>query len=305
MKRYYSRGKLLLTGEYVVLDGALALAIPTQFGQSLSVEEIDEPKLIWTSLDDNQDLWLEAHFEINEGQIIRLNESKNEIVNRLENILHTAQQLNPNFLKSGNGYKVTTHLEFPKHWGLGTSSTLINNIAQWAKVSPYILLERTFGGSGYDIASASSTTAISYQLDLKNKERNIKQVTFNPNFKKHLYFVHLNKKQNSREGIAHYEKNKSALSETISNIDYITKKIITCKTLNEFCSLINTHEQIISKITNQRPIQEVVFSDFKGSIKSLGAWGGDFVLVASTSNPKAYFEEKGYKTILDFNTMVL
>ena len=33
-----------------------------------------------------------------------------------------------------NGFKVTTKLDFPKNWGLGTSSTLINNIAQWAQV---------------------------------------------------------------------------------------------------------------------------------------------------------------------------
>ena len=29
----FSPGKLLLTSEYVVLDGALALAVPTQWGQ--------------------------------------------------------------------------------------------------------------------------------------------------------------------------------------------------------------------------------------------------------------------------------
>jgi len=53
MSTFYSNGKLLLTGEYVVLDGALSLAIPTQFGQSLTVKEINAPKLIWKSLDKN------------------------------------------------------------------------------------------------------------------------------------------------------------------------------------------------------------------------------------------------------------
>ena len=33
-KDFYSNGKLLLTSEYVVLDGAIALAIPTRLGQS-------------------------------------------------------------------------------------------------------------------------------------------------------------------------------------------------------------------------------------------------------------------------------
>ena len=36
---FYSNGKLLITGEYVVLDGAKALALPTKFGQSLVVKQ--------------------------------------------------------------------------------------------------------------------------------------------------------------------------------------------------------------------------------------------------------------------------
>ena len=58
-KTYYSNGKLLLTGEYLVLDGALSLAVPTQFGQSLTVETIDERKLIWKSLDEKGNIWFE------------------------------------------------------------------------------------------------------------------------------------------------------------------------------------------------------------------------------------------------------
>ena len=32
---FYSPGKLMLTGEYLVLDGASSLALPTMLGQSL------------------------------------------------------------------------------------------------------------------------------------------------------------------------------------------------------------------------------------------------------------------------------
>ena len=35
---YHSHGKFLLTSEYLVLKGALALAIPLKLGQSMSVE---------------------------------------------------------------------------------------------------------------------------------------------------------------------------------------------------------------------------------------------------------------------------
>ena len=35
--RMYSNGKLLISGEYVILDGALSLAVPTLFGQYLEI----------------------------------------------------------------------------------------------------------------------------------------------------------------------------------------------------------------------------------------------------------------------------
>ena len=38
-KEFYSNGKLLITGEYLVLDGAKAFALPTKFGQNLIVEK--------------------------------------------------------------------------------------------------------------------------------------------------------------------------------------------------------------------------------------------------------------------------
>jgi mevalonate kinase len=39
MLDFYSHGKLLITSEYAVLDGAKALALPTRLGQKLSVSK--------------------------------------------------------------------------------------------------------------------------------------------------------------------------------------------------------------------------------------------------------------------------
>ena len=61
--RYYSNGKLLLTGEYVVLDGATALAVPTKFGQDLIIKSIQEPELIWGSFTNTGECWFEAIFD--------------------------------------------------------------------------------------------------------------------------------------------------------------------------------------------------------------------------------------------------
>lgn len=308
-ERSRSHGKLLLTGEYVVLDGALSLAIPTKYGQSLEVETIAEPKLVWKSLDENEMIWFESTFEINNNEISHAvrNDSSiqndNNVSKRLIQILNTAIKINPNFLNTNNGFKVTTKLDFPRHWGLGTSSTLINNLAQWAHIDAYKLLEKTFGGSGYDIACAQHNTPIIYQLE--NSNPIVKQIDFNPSFKDHLYFVYLNKKQNSREGIKYYNANKGNLKTAIRDINTITSQIITSDSLEGFETLITQHETIISKLTKQKAIKTLLFNDFKGSIKSLGAWGGDFILVSSKENPALYFNLKGYDTVIRYADMIL
>jgi hypothetical protein len=52
-------------------------------------------------------------------------------------------------------------------------------------------------------------------------------------------------------------------------------------------------------------VKERFFPDFKGVIKSLGAWGGDFALVVSKDNPSSYFKEKGFTTLLSYKEMIL
>lgn len=301
MTHYYSNGKLLITGEYVVLDGVTSLAIPTKFGQSLTIEAIDEPKIIWKSHNNDGSVWFEGSFlidEITSG----VTASNNDISNRLLQIFNAARTLNPEFLNTNQGYKISTQLTFPKNWGLGTSSTLINNIAQWANVNPFELLNRTFGGSGYDIACAQNNTPISYQLF--DGKPIVNTVDFNPDFKNNLYFVYLNKKQNSREGIAQYRLNKP--NELILNaISKVSIKIMTVKSLKAFEDLITLHEAYISEIINIKPIKQQLFNDYNGSIKSLGAWGGDFILATCLENPTDYFKNKGFDVVIPYDDMVL
>jgi len=301
IKTFYSNGKLLISGEYVVLDRAVSLAIPTKFGQSLTVEPNTPSKLIWTSYDASGQIWYENEFSIKDFHS-EISIETDEITKRLIQIIKTARTLNPAFLSSTSGFKITTHLDFKKEWGLGTSSTLINNMAQWANIDAYILLEMTFGGSGYDIACAQHYKPISYQLH--NGKPLVKEVYFNPSFKQQLYFVYLNKKQNSREGIAQY-KLKKPNELLINDISKISDKLIHSKSLLEFESLMTLHEDYISQIIQQKPIKEILFNDFKGCIKSLGAWGGDFILVTSLENPSVYFKNKGFNTIIPFSDMIL
>lgn len=299
---FYSNGKLLITGEYVVLDGAKALALPTKFGQNLIVEEGKNKEIVWKSFDKDNSIWFNETLLFSEIIEKKTFESQTE-KNTLIAILHEAFLLNPNYINLSEGYNVATQLTFPKFWGLGTSSTLINNIAQWIKIDAFTLLKNSFGGSGYDIACAQNDTPILYQL--VNGKPIVASVVFNPSFTNQLYFVYLNKKQSSKNAIASYYKKQNDIVPFITKINTITNTILHSKEIESFISEIENHEIILSEILETKTVKETLFSDFSGTIKSLGAWGGDFVLAVSKENPSAYFKEKGFETILTYEEMIL
>jgi mevalonate kinase len=298
---FYSNGKLLITAEYLVLDGAVALALPTKFGQNLEVKNGNNKEIIWKSFDADKSIWFDEIISF-EKIINKQIDQNNPIKNTLIEILHEGFILNPDFISKSDGYHVTTNLTFPRNWGLGTSSTVINNIAQWLQIDAFELLNNSFGGSGYDIACAQNNSAILYQLI--NGKPIVKPVDFNPSFKENIYFVYLNQKQNSKTAIENYRKNKSNLTNSISKINAITNQILVSKNTNEFVLKLEEHEAILSSILETKTIKERLFQDFDGAIKSLGAWGGDFVIVVSQKNPSDYFKSKGFDVVLDFEEMI-
>lgn len=301
---FYSNGKLLITGEYLVLNGAKALALPTKFGQFLEVSSLEEKKIIWTSFDTDKSIWFETELSFEDIITSKNFEEENPIKHTLVEILHQANLQNPNFLISNTGYKIVTELTFPRNWGLGTSSTLINNIAQWLQIDAFELLRKSFGGSGYDIACAQNNSAITYQLS-ENEKPIVEVIDFNPKYSENIYFVYLNKKQNSRHAIQNYMNKQEFLDDKKEVISKITEKIIDVPNLNDMGNLLNRHEIILSDILELETVKERLFSNFKGTIKSLGAWGGDFVMVLSEENPTHYFKSNGYETILSYEEMIL
>ena len=306
---FYSNGKLLITGEYFILDGALGLAVPTTCGQDLIVDAKTHNTLVWKSFSNTGDIWLEVAFDLPKLRLVSASYEATEdggketLAESLSAILVAVRELNPEFLMNSKGVEVQTNLTFPKDWGLGTSSTLIANIAEWAKVDSYKLLEKTFGGSGYDIACAKANGPILYNLNQGIAEAS--EVTFNPPFKDQLFFVYLNKKQNSRLGIQRYKELHGNLNDALIQINKITEQFLKCKNLAEFEVLIEAHEALVSKMIQLSPVKDKLFDDYYGAVKSLGAWGGDFVLVTGDHNTKAYFEEKGYHTIIKYNDLIL
>ena len=70
--------RFLLSGEYFVLNGADALALPTKAGQSLSVkyEQSFDPSLSWRAYDSNGELWFSVDYEFWNFNIIGEEQAK-------------------------------------------------------------------------------------------------------------------------------------------------------------------------------------------------------------------------------------
>tara|TARA_B100001063_G_scaffold105718_1_gene98667 strand:- start:874 stop:1767 length:894 start_codon:yes stop_codon:yes gene_type:complete len=294
----YSSGKVLLTGEYVILDGALSLASPTKFGQHLKFEYNQSNLINWKSFNLDGKIWFECSIR-SENLKVKSTSSK-KVSDILIRIIKLIREYNPSFLKN-NGSDVSTNLTFDKNWGLGSSSTLISNLATLSGIDPYILNSKIFKGSGYDIACANSISPIVYQLN--KGQRIIDEVSFKPPFHEKIYFIYLNRKQSSISEIENY--NNKASHSIINEITYITSMILQCKSIKAFDELIESHELIISKLISKPTIKETLFKDFNGSIKSLGAWGGDMIMATSDNDPNKYFSDKGYSNIFKYEELLI
>ncbi len=301
---FYARGKLLLTGEYAVLYGAKAIGLPLNTGQKMMVRNARGSDLIWEALDDNGEVWFESQLSLYDFSPVKT--SNPEVSKKLQKLLRAAARLNSEFLSTWSGFKVETQLEFPLDWGLGSSSTLIYMVAEWAEVNPFHLHFSVSEGSGYDIACASADSPIMYQL--LEDQVHYNEFDMNINFSKNLFLVYLNNKQSSENEIQSNGKKFAKKTSVINRISEISKQISTNKSFIKFTDLISEHEELISGVLNSKPIQEQKFRNFNGSIKSLGAWGGDFVLAASNEGEEyitRYFKKNGYNTIIPFDEKVL
>lgn len=305
-QQFYSNGKLLLTAEYVVLDGAKALALPTKKGQSMRVVSNNSSIINWKSFDCNQNIWYQTSVTISAFKKEKPPKGNSKFDETLFKILWQAQQLNPKFLIENNGCIVETYLDFERLWGLGTSSTLINNIASWAQVNAFELLQLSFGGSGYDIAAGQSNTPVFYTRTKNDYQPIVTPINFKPTFVDRLFFVYLEEKKDSKEAISSYRKlSTKSIQENIPIINQLTDSIAICENFFEFEKLLLQHENVLSKLLQVPTIKSQRFMDFNGAVKSLGGWGGDFVLATGTKAAMSYFAKKGYSCIIPYSKMIL
>lgn len=301
---WYSNGNLIISGEYFVLQGAKALAVPLKFGQSMKVDcfENGQNAIYWESNEMGK-AWFKAELTCEDLDIASCSDS--EIAIKLQKILKAIQHIKPGLFSKKMTYKILCDIHFNRNWGWGSSSTLIANLANWAGIDPFKLNKLVSSGSGYDIAASLSPTPVFYQVT--DQLRLTVPVVFNPGFREFISFVYLGKKQSTESSI---ERNIESVKKNLNMIPVIndlTEKLAVEENMEKFIKSIAEHEKIISTTLHMMRIKEKYFSDLEGEIKSLGAWGGDFAMVVSPLNRtriKRYFKEKGLDTLFGFDEIV-
>lgn len=303
---YRSNGKLLITGEYLVLRGADALAVPLLMGQTLEIKTTDttsSPVLCWRAYAPGR-LWFDVDFDLPHLNVLHTSDPQKAA--KLQIILLTLQQMKLGLFNGNISLQVSTQLDFEPEWGFGSSSTLIANLAQWAGVNPFTLLNLSIGGSGYDIACANAGAPIFYKLH--NLRPDVRKAHFNPAFADKLHFVYRGRKQQSANSVIDFNARhgNADLKQVVEAVSNITAEAASTASFERFCALMNQHEEMVSALLLE-PAVKTQYAGFDGQLKSLGAWGGDFMLAMSPADPayvREYFEQQGLKILFSYTQLV-
>ena len=135
----------------------------------------------------------------------------------------------------------------------------------------------------------------------------VQYVDFKPDFSDRLFFIHMGKKQDSREGIRRYRAMVKDRADLVEKVTLLTKALLESRDEDTFGEVMAAHEKLVGEALGLQPVQEKYFPDFPGRIKSLGAWGGDFILALSpweSEGTKRYFGQKQLGTVLSWDAMV-
>lgn len=303
---WHAHGKLLLTGEYLVLEGAKALAIPINKGQNLKVQEKafeDFPVLEWEAFKPDG-FWFKASFKLPDLSLIETSSTK--LASNLQKLLNGCRKISPGFLDGSQSFKAETNLEFNSEFGFGSSSTLVSNLAYWADIDPFILQRTVLGGSGYDIACARSKKPLFYQL-IDGRPVS-EEVNLPFPFTENLYFVYLGHKQRTTDSIEVFKQKARFGNLEKDQISKIAESVAKVQKLKEFERLLEEHEKIMSSVLGVDPVKQRIFEDHQGLVKSLGAWGGDFVLMTSGLPHiqfKEYLHQKGFGVFYSWDELIL
>lgn len=303
MKLLKAPGKLLISAEYMVLHGSTALALPLKKGQSLQRIPLDDrSRFTWNAYQE-EELWFHAVF--NPSTLNLVETSDPEKAEYLQKLLRACIALDPLFQKELFTCDVETRLDFSPSWGFGSSSTLTALMADWAEISPLDLHFMISEGSGYDVACAMARSAIMYSLPETGPR--YRPVPFHPSFADQIYFVWLGTKQPTAQHLTEMAGRLSPGRDEVLRFSTLSQRMLQADELSEFQGLMEEHEALLSDLMKLERVAETHFPDLQGSVKSLGAWGGDFVMIASEQDPAAllnYLDALGFTTRFSYKDLI-
>ena len=172
----------MLTGEYAVLDGRSPWpCLPKR--AKMTVKAHRGTDLVWQSYDHEGKVWFESEISIYDFSAVKTTDQA--VSDKLKKYLKNAVRLNCEFLDKWNAYKIETFLEFPRDWGLGSSSTPDPPDCGWAEIMPLELYLKCENGSGYDVACAGAKGPIEFINS--PEEVSYTPVDFKPSFADQLF----------------------------------------------------------------------------------------------------------------------
>lgn len=315
---FYSRGKLLLTAEYLILQGAEGLALPLTRGQKLEHfgigETIKQPEAGSVTTPEGKELewitivngleWFRARY-YGPGYLI-VSSSNDAGAEFIRNVLCKAREISGISI-SGT---IVSRVEFNMEWGLGSSSSLISNVAYLFDIDPFKLHFEVSRGSGYDIACARSDSPLIYRLDTHPGSVPIpvySNVDFNPPFHEMVFFAWTGRKKDSASSVDDFLSAKSITKQDLEQISDISREILHVTDILDFERLLGEHDAVLSGILGELPVIETLFRGFPGYVKSLGAWGGDFVMITWKRDVDELFsilKQRGIDVVFHYSELI-
>lgn len=282
MQSFFSHGKVLLCGEYAVLAGVEALALPVHLGQGLKVWEVPtqgNSKIIWQSLDLHGKSWFDCRID---SEIMHVHEaSDDEIAKTLIHIFREIKTKNPDYFDHKT-IRLETNVEFNRAWGLGTSSTLVSLLNRWSGANAFALQQAGFGGSGYDVAVGLTGKPLVYWLE--NEEPNWEPWKLDSNLTNHWYLAFPGHKMNSRESLKSLKGKLLEMQQDTLFLQQLSACIQTIKhprSIPLLEAMLEMWQALISQYLGiPKAYDDLGIKPSQGGLcKWLGAWGGDVLLV--------------------------
>ena len=296
MRSYFATGKVMLTGEYLVMNGFDCIALPTKLGQWMHVWDFDTPDdssdfILYQAKDLHGNVWFETKILLPNFELVDPAQIENIQADRLVGILKLADS---DFWETGKSWRIETQLEFERVWGLGSSSTLVKLFADFLHLDPMNIQFEIFGGSGYDVAIAQLQKPMVYCLTADDS--NWKYWRLEEYFTKDWYLVFYGQKIDSRNSLSSVQDELNDIAEDefyTAQFDKIISQTRIASNIMELESSLEMYQMLLSKalmlpttydILGIKPVN-------KGLCKWLGAWGGDMILINKTildAYPRAF-----------------